>query len=220
VKAIQRQPDGRLLVGGFYTWLNDRPALSLARLREDGAFDESFQPQVGVWGEDFNWTDNSPLSSGISDIALQSTGQIIVAGKFYRLNGEGQQDNFSNPMNLARLNKDGSIDPHFYSTVPVRRMAVHPDGSIFVIGDFDPGIARLNGGQPLKLTAGPASVGGMLRLSITTPVAHTYLLLASPDLVTWWVRQTLTLPMGTYEIEVPAPTTPGREFFKLLAIEL
>jgi len=219
VKAIQRQPDGRLLVGGFYTWLNDRPALSLARLREDGAFDESFQPQVGLWGEDFNWVDNSPLSSGISDFALQSSGQIIVAGKFYRLNPEGQQDSFSNPISLARLNYDGSIDPHFYSTVPVRKMAVHTDGSIFVIGDFVPGIARLNSGRVFRVSSARRVADQLLRLTIEVPVARDFLLMASPDLATWRARQILALEAGTHEIDVPASAAGGHEFFQVLAFE-
>ena len=140
VDAFSIQPDGKIIVAGFFDHLGGLPATNSGRLNPDGSVDLSFLPP--------------PTSGGlqaqyglIQALALQPDGKVLVAGTF------------SNPApNLARFNADGSLDtgfnPALGSGAGVNTVAVQPDGQILVGGDFGfgsstdvangSGVARLN----------------------------------------------------------------------------
>ncbi len=219
VHVIRPLFNWQLLVGGDFHWLNDRLQPGIARVGQLGNIDQKFRPQADICQPNLGGLimDN-PGVSGITDIAMLPVEGMIVVGTFCPGSGRGWVESPVPPVHVARLDYQGNYDPGFQAIVPARRVAVHTDGSIYVLGDFAPGIARLNGGQPLKLTAVAPGANGWPRLRITAPVEHTYLLLSSPDLRNWWLRDILDLPAITTEIEIP-PLSPDREFFKVLAVE-
>jgi uncharacterized delta-60 repeat protein len=115
------QPDGKIVVGGFFTSVEGRPANRIVRLNEDGSIDLSFNTGIGA------------PNTYIETMALQSDGKIIVGGPFTDFGGTGR--NY-----LVRLNSDGSIDADFnIGTGPndtVRAVALQSDGKILIGGQF------------------------------------------------------------------------------------
>lgn len=99
VEAIVVQPDGKILVGGWFNGYNGSATApdKLIRLNQDGSVDSSFRGIV----EGFNgW---------LYSISLQLDGKIIVGGSFQSYNNDT-----SAPDNLLRLNPDGSLDRSFF----------------------------------------------------------------------------------------------------------
>lgn len=77
VRSITLQPDGKILVGGFFTAFNGTTQNRIARLNSDGTLDTSFNIGTGF---------NGPVHS----IALQPDGKILVGGLFTKYNGTTQ----------------------------------------------------------------------------------------------------------------------------------
>lgn len=116
------QPDGRLLVGGFFVYYNEKVVRSAMRLYADGTYDPSFNG--GTTGSD----------GEVNDIMLQPDGKIIIEGTFSEYNDV--------PTRLARLNANGTIDTSFACNIstyanprPINALALQPDGKILVGGN-------------------------------------------------------------------------------------
>ncbi|MFN0276971.1 MAG: cohesin domain-containing protein [Pyrinomonadaceae bacterium] len=134
-------PDGRILVGGYFDFVNGISLSGIARLNSDGSIDTTFNPGgIGATG------------GSVSDIALLSDGKILIVGNFSSYNGFPA-------VKLARLNADGSFDPTFNesgsgvtsSGQGLNAIAVQPDGKIIIAGPMTAyngissvGFARLN----------------------------------------------------------------------------
>ena len=73
------QPDGKILIGGFFTTINGVGRASVARLNSDGSLDTAFNPGTGATG------------GGVSALALQTDGKIVIGGSFISVNGIGSQ---------------------------------------------------------------------------------------------------------------------------------
>ncbi|HZH34106.1 MAG TPA: FG-GAP-like repeat-containing protein, partial [Pyrinomonadaceae bacterium] len=121
-------PDGKILVGGLFTQINESNRASLARLNPDGTVDSSWTP-VAIGGTS---------TASVIDIALQSDGRILVGGDI----GSPRAD-------LLRLNADGSLDTTFNTPVSpnsvIRRIVVQPDGKILIGGSFTLSSPSTNG---------------------------------------------------------------------------
>ena len=117
------QPDGKIVVGGTFTKINGVVRGNFARLNADGTVDTSFNPPFGA-------------NAGVTEVALQSTGKIILGGVFNGLNGTLDYKA------IGRVNSDGSLDTSFApppiyippSTAPLNyvRLKVQPDDKILV----------------------------------------------------------------------------------------
>lgn len=119
------QPDGKILLGGFFTQFNGTAAGRIVRLNVDGSIDSTFSTGTGF--------DNT-----VYNIALQSDGKILVSGAFDTYNSTSKPQ-------LARLNADGSLDntftsPGFFNGA-LSALAIQPSGKILVGGSF----STLNG---------------------------------------------------------------------------
>lgn len=90
------QPDGKILIGGWFSQYNNVARKCIARLNTDGSLDTSFNPGSGAAG-DF-----------IDPILPLSNGKMIVGGRFSMFNG-------TTANNIIRLNANGSIDTGFMS---------------------------------------------------------------------------------------------------------
>jgi len=134
VNAILPLPDGRAIIGGRFTRLNDVPRVGLAGLNPDGTVDSSFVPPP----DSFYW---------VETLARQADGRILVGGTFQLSTAPFSQ-------NLVRLDPDGSLDLDF-DLLPdfggaVHAIVIQRDGKIVIGGEFNFGgeppyyLARLN----------------------------------------------------------------------------
>lgn len=120
VYGITVQPDGKLLIAGGFTQLDNESFRRLARLMPDGSIDPTFQI-----GNAFNLP--------VYETVVQPDGKIIVAGFFtsFRNQVRGR---------IIRLNTDGSEDTGFDLGVGfdsyVRSIRLLPDGKILAVGNF------------------------------------------------------------------------------------
>ncbi len=119
------QPDGKILVGGWFTTYQGISRSNIARLNADGSLDTSFNVGAG-------------FDAVVYSIVLQADGKILVGGDFTSYNGITQNS-------IARLNADGSIDTSFNmgnglttsgGMAFVNTMAIQNDGKILVGGRF------------------------------------------------------------------------------------
>lgn len=124
VKSIKVQEDGKILVGGEFAYFNGDLKRGIIRLNADGSTDPTFS---GLLTQQYS-------SDGVYEYFVQSNGQIIIAGGFYKIDGIYIS-------HFARLNADGSLDPTFNAAndVParVRDLEVLANGN-FLIGGYDP----------------------------------------------------------------------------------
>ncbi|WP_183906784.1 T9SS type A sorting domain-containing protein [Rufibacter immobilis] len=81
IKAIELQPDGRILIGGEFTTFDGMPRNNVARLNTDGSLDTTFDPGTGAM---------NPRHSTIETISLQHDGNIIIGGSFTSFDGVGR----------------------------------------------------------------------------------------------------------------------------------
>ena len=125
IVALALQPDGKILVAGFFTGLGGgtgtTPRANIGRLDADGSVDVSFNP--GANGQ-------------VGGLALQADGKILVGGAFTMLGGGGTGTTTRN--RIGRLNPDGSLDTGFNpgANNSVFELAVQADGKIVVTGFF------------------------------------------------------------------------------------
>lgn len=127
VRAVVRQADGKILMGGILSGMVQGSHPALVRLNADGTSDSSFTAALEPNG-------------AIRALALQPDGRILVGGVLQPAMG-------SPGLGLVRLQADGALDPTFNSDVrlcsdcDVRALALDAEGRILIGGRFD----RLNG---------------------------------------------------------------------------
>jgi uncharacterized delta-60 repeat protein len=116
VYSLAVQADGKILVGGAFTWFVGR----IGRLNVDGTLDTGFNP--GASGGPY---------PHVCSLAVQADGKILVGGDFTTLGGQAR--NY-----IGRLNVDGTLDSGFNpgANDVVGPLAVQADGKILVGGDF------------------------------------------------------------------------------------
>ncbi len=152
IRAIEPQPDGKILLGGKIDVVNGVNRYRLARLNADATVDLSFEINTSVTGNYFS------IIKDIYQIRAQSDGKIVVSGWFdYVLGGVAKR-------NMVRLNADGSIDTTFDLAHPMpdyseivgagrNHFAILSDGKLMV-GTSKNFTFELSG--PTKLTTGGA----------------------------------------------------------------
>ncbi|MBI2924699.1 MAG: DUF1929 domain-containing protein [Verrucomicrobia bacterium] len=158
VNAVGVQSDGKILIGGDFTTVNDQTRNQIARLNADGSPDLGFNPSA-------NGTVNA--------IALQSDNTILIGGNFTTVNSISRS-------RIARLNAGGGLDPGFDPSTgatggadpAVYSVAVQADGKVLIGGGFTTvsgtsrnRIARLNASGGLDISFVP----GTGATSDTTP---------------------------------------------------
>jgi uncharacterized delta-60 repeat protein len=116
VLAIAVQPEGRILIGGYFMAVNGVGRSRIARLNPDGSLDVSFDPCI---------------NGRVDAIAVQPDGKILVGGAFTYVGLEPRSW-------IARLNPDGTLDESFMTSLDgtVYAILVQPDGKILIGGNF------------------------------------------------------------------------------------
>ncbi|MFO0484024.1 MAG: delta-60 repeat domain-containing protein, partial [Sphingobacteriia bacterium] len=148
IYTIVVQPDGKVLIGGWFSSYNGTSRKNIARLNADGNLDASFNPGAGA-------------NSQVFSIALQPDGKMLIEGGFSSYN--------NTPRNrIARLNADGSLDTGFNPgsslNGAVSALAPQPDGKVLIGGNFTSysgtprnRIARLNADGSLDTSFDPGT---------------------------------------------------------------
>ncbi len=170
VIALALQPDGKILIGGWFTEANGVTRTGIARLNANGNLDSAFNPNVGLSNlasPHVNGGPNGGPQGGLEEedtpvifcLAVQPDGKILMGGSFTHLGGQGRN-------NIARLNPDGSLDAAFNpgsgASNQVFALALQSNGKIVIGGDFTAinntsrnRIARLNANGSLDSTFSP-----------------------------------------------------------------
>ncbi|MCS6824585.1 MAG: hypothetical protein NZ529_09840, partial [Cytophagaceae bacterium] len=120
IKNLALQPDGKILIGGWFTEYDGTPRNCIARLNPDGSLDQSFDPGSGA-------------NNHIHYLALQPDGKILIGGWFSSYNGVTRN-------RIARINSDGSLDASFDPgsgvNDTIHSFILQPDGKILIFGNF------------------------------------------------------------------------------------
>ena len=119
VSAIVVQPDGRILVAGDFITANGAAAKHVVRLLANGSVDSSFASGIDHW-----------TALGISHLALQANGRILVAGGFDSVSGQARPG-------LAKLLPSGTLDSGFAPPALDNRiaaLALQPSGAVVIAG--------------------------------------------------------------------------------------
>lgn len=132
VHAAAIEPDGQIIIAGFFEHLQTNSGQQitrqrLARLNADGTSDTSFFPYP---------------NAQVYAVAVLENGKILVGGDFtnFKNGGASSSNPVVNRTHLARLNADGSVDESFnanldggWSVLSVLPLA---DGRIYIGGNF------------------------------------------------------------------------------------
>jgi len=119
IQAVIEQANGKLLVGGNFTQLNDTNRAALARLELDGSLDLSLAPQIT----------RDTGNADVTAIEIQPDGKILFGGIFDEVDTLDR-------VNIARLNSNTMVDPDFDVAVErnVLDLELLDDGGILVAG--------------------------------------------------------------------------------------
>ncbi len=169
VVAVLAQPDGKILVGGYFTTFNASAKRMLVRLNADGSVDNTFTPPT--FGSGSGWR--------VESLALQTDGKALVGGSFYFSGSPSKAS-------LCRVTTAGALDSTFNgvtngahlagstgSILSVEKISVLGDGTILIAGNFTAynntargSIAKLTATGALDATFTPTSNGriGALRV--------------------------------------------------------
>jgi uncharacterized delta-60 repeat protein len=150
INSIVQQPDGKILIGGYFKTYNGIVRNGVARLNANGTLDNSFDPDI-----EENYFEKC--------LALQPDGKVVVGGSggLTRLNSDGTFDTTLKRQNnlgwvyqillqpdrkilatvsdgVTRLNEDGIFDTSFSSSTRtgVEAVALQRDGKILIGGLF------------------------------------------------------------------------------------
>lgn len=120
VESTSIQNDGKIIIGGYFSYFDGTSISSIARLNNDGTLDPTFNTGSGP-----NWT--------VLNTSIQSDGKIIIVGLFDLFNWIARN-------HIARLNVDGSLDisfnPGTAANLTIHALSILSDGKIIIGGEF------------------------------------------------------------------------------------
>jgi uncharacterized delta-60 repeat protein len=150
-RRVVIEPDGRVVIGGWFMRVRGAERRGFARFNPDGTLDSAFDPGLAV---------GHTARPNVNALVRQSDGRYLV----------GADDWFREGTNcVLRLEPGGGRDPGLQVALQLepyanRTAAVQPDGRVLVAGSFTslngiarPGLARLEQNGLLDSTFAPAS---------------------------------------------------------------
>ena len=218
VDAVALQPDGKVVIGGYFFQVNGASRVRLARLNTDGSTDTGFLN--GMAGAD----------GDVMSIVLQPDGKILLAGAFTTINT-------SHRSGVARLNTDGSVDNTFQNGMAgangiVTAIALQPDGKVVMGGTFTSVngvyrnyIARLNtdgsldsafhnGGPRAPILSNPAIHSNQFGFFISGQSNQVVVVEATTNFLSWLPLATNRLGTNAETFSDPGPLNRNRRFYR------
>lgn len=138
VTTLALQPDGKILVGGSFSWLNGAPADNIGRLLPNGEADTLFNARCAA-------------DAVVYKIGLLPSGEVLAGGSFRRIGG-------LTTTGLARLSAAGQPDAQFQPfptpagstslVADVTTLLPLPNGDVLAGGRFNNSqhtLVRVNG---------------------------------------------------------------------------
>lgn len=117
-RSMTLQPNGQILLSGWFTSYNNQSFNRLVRINLDGSADQTFNPYFGD-------------RTAIYSTALAANGRVIAGGHSL---------NYSNlfTREFERLNPDGSLDSSFVGSANDKTQCIiaQQDGKVIVAGEF------------------------------------------------------------------------------------
>jgi len=147
IETIILQPDGKLLISGFFFEYNGISLEQFGRLNSDGSIDTSLDTGAGL--------------NNVDDIFLLDNNQIM-------LSGVSSYNGIAIPGELARINADGTLDSAFDASEilggQAHSLAETSNGQYYIGGIFgtlgnpQPSILKLNANGSIDTTFNPVSI--------------------------------------------------------------
>ncbi|MDQ3075903.1 MAG: Ig-like domain-containing protein [bacterium] len=120
VDSISLQPDGKIIVAGYFSDYNGVIRNNIVRLNADGTLDASFNSGTGTNG-------------AIISTSLQPDGKVFIGGSFSTYGGVSRN-------RIARINTDGTLDTSFNpgtgTNLDIYSVTLQPDGKLIIGGIF------------------------------------------------------------------------------------
>ncbi len=118
VYSIVVLPDDRIMAAGDFDTVNGTPRNKIVRMNRNGVVDSTFDPNVSGAG-------------AVVSMGRQADGGTILGGSFGTVSGTSRAS-------LARIDKNGTLDPNFTTTTDgtVNGIALQDDGRILVVGSY------------------------------------------------------------------------------------
>lgn len=121
IRALARQPDGKIIIAGDFSTYNGVARACIARLNTDGSLDAAFAPA------------GAGANNSIRTVAVQADGKILIGGDFTTFAGVSRG-------RVARLDSLGAIDPAFNATSGssgrIHSLAPAAGGKVVIAGEF------------------------------------------------------------------------------------
>ena len=174
INTVAIQPDGRIVIAGYFTSFRGISRNGIARLNSDGSLDTSFDPGTGV--------EMLTVHPQVHALALKADGKIVIGGYFKTVNGASRDG-------IAQLNGDGSVDSDFSPGSGLEgyvalAMGTQTNGQALVGGIFPringipvKSIARLNANGSVDDTFTPPNGG----IGGSNALERVYALALQPD---------------------------------------
>jgi uncharacterized delta-60 repeat protein len=120
VSAIALRPDGKVVIGGAFTFVFGTGRNRIAALNADGSLDTGFNPGSGA-------------PAVVQSLSVDADNRTVMGGAFATVNGIARN-------RIARLNADGSVDTGFNpgtgAASNVLALTRQADGRILMAGAF------------------------------------------------------------------------------------
>ncbi len=117
IRCIVPLPNGKYIVGGEFRNISGEAANNIARLNQDGSFDNTFSGNA---------------NAVVNAVFPLADGKLLISGDFSQYNGISRN-------RIVRINSDGSLDSTFdisSGTTTISVVGVQPDEKILVQGAF------------------------------------------------------------------------------------
>lgn len=167
VPSLVVQPDGKVVIGGLFTFNHGTNRYGSARLNADGSADSTFVPDAfnpdlaAIFPASCPPGNICEDSYQVTAAAAQGDGRVLVSGSYFHLEYDAAEG-FINARydlhRLARFHANGSVDGSFtplWNNGNVLPLAIQPDGAVLIGG------ASFANGTNLNSISRLNSVGGV-----------------------------------------------------------
>jgi uncharacterized delta-60 repeat protein len=208
VYGSARQSDGKVIVVGDFSLVDDLGTTRIARLNTDGSLDTTFDVGAGA-------------NAIVYAVGVQANDKVLVVGDFSAIDGTPRG-------RIARLNADGSVDSSFDpgsgANATVYTLLLLPNDNLLIGGAFSSvsgqprgGLARIFAGDSSVLQVSIFNVvpGGTVSVTVNAIIGRTYVLEVTGDLTNWSSVTSSVATSTTVTVIDPDPANLTQRFYRV-----